>query len=142
MKWKMKNYILFTLLLIIVSCKPDKPDNKLMGNWYGFDTDSAYYELYIKDTLIILNHENLGLAEYVYELDDNKLITTTPLFFERVWNVDSLTDSTFVISDTLGVHHFQKMHVDVDYFQSMSDSLQYYRFREDFVARNPKLKID
>lgn len=142
MRIKLKLYILFALLMGFVACKSDRSENKLLGNWYGFDMDSAYYELYIEDTLIILNHEKLGLAEYVYERDENRLITTTPLFFERVWNLDTLTDSTIVISDTLEVHRFQRLQLDIDFFSSIKDSLEYYRFRQDFIARNPKTKTD
>ncbi|EOZ92286.1 hypothetical protein A33Q_4379 [Indibacter alkaliphilus LW1] len=112
----------------------------LLGNWFGFDTDSTYYELYIGDTVIVLNHEKLGIAEYVYEKDGNKLITTTPLFFERVWNLDTLTDTTIVISDTLEVHQFRRLDLDIDFFKSSKDSTEYYRFRQDFIARNPKQK--
>ncbi|TVP50582.1 MAG: hypothetical protein EA341_07205 [Mongoliibacter sp.] len=142
MRLKLKIYVIAALLLGTAACKADKSDNKLLGNWYGFDADSAYYELYIKDTLIILNHEKLGIAEYVYEKDGDKLITTTPLFFERVWSLDTLTDSIVVISDSLGVRKFQRMDIEVDFFKSLNDSTEYYRFRENFVLRNPKFKTD
>ncbi|MBW3469012.1 hypothetical protein [Arthrospiribacter ruber] len=137
---KQFKYFMWSIFLTFLACKPEKTDNRLLGNWYGFDADSSYYELYISDTVIILNHEKLGLAEYVYEKDGDKLVTTTPLFFERVWNLDSLTDSTVVISDTLEVHHFFKMHYEVDYFSSLRDSIEFYRFREAFITRNPRIK--
>jgi hypothetical protein len=142
MRLKLKIYVIAALLLGTAACKADKSDNKLLGNWYGFDADSSYYELYIKDTLIILNHEKLGIAEYFYEKDGDKLITTTPLFFERVWSLDTLTDSTVVISDSLGVRKFQRMDIEVDFFKSLNDSMEYYRFRENFVLRNPKFKTE
>lgn len=139
---KQLKYVVGLFFLILMACKPEKSENRLLGNWYGFDADSSYYELYISDTVIILNHEKLGLAEYVYEKDEDKLVTTTPLFFERVWNLDTLTDSIVVISDTLETHHFFKMIDEIDYFSSLKDSLEFYQFREAFITRNPKSKSD
>ncbi|MGY6744387.1 MAG: hypothetical protein ACXIUQ_16725 [Cecembia sp.] len=127
--------ILF-LFLAFSACKREKQDeNPLAGNWYGFDSDSLYYELYISDTLIILNHETMGIAEYGYERDGDKLITTTPLFFERVWTFEELNDSLFIISDTLEKHHYKKLDITHDFFKSIGDSLALQQFKEEFIAR-------
>lgn len=127
-------YILFFTLLV-VSCKKKVEENPLLGNWYGFDGDSIYYELYISEEVIVLNHENQGLAEYAYERHDDKLITVTPLFFERVWTFKELNDSVFVITDTLERHHYKRLQIPHDFFKSLSDSTELQEFKEAFVAR-------
>ncbi|RZS95944.1 hypothetical protein [Cecembia calidifontis] len=126
--------ILF-IFFLLVSCKKEESSNGLIGNWYGFDPDSLYYELYISDTLIILNHENMGLVEYTYERDGQRLITTTPLFFERVWNLETLNDSIFIIRDTLETHLYRRLDISPGFFESMNDSAGYYSFKEGFMER-------
>jgi hypothetical protein len=128
-------YILF-LAFLVVSCKKEKEENLLVGNWYGFDSDSIYYELYISEDLIVLNHENLGLAEYSYEKVGDKLITVTPLFFERVWTFQDLNDSVFVITDTLEKHHYKRLHISHDFFKSIQDSIELQQFKDAFIARH------
>ena len=128
------------IFLFMVSCKTDKPKNELEGNWYGFDSDSSYYELYISDTLIILNHENMGIAEYLYHRDGDKLITTTPLFFERVWTLEDLSDSIFILSDTLETHHYHRILEPLNFFESIYDSLDYISFKEKFSERTKKYR--
>ncbi|MFC0261461.1 hypothetical protein [Fontibacter flavus] len=135
------SFILF-IIILLASCKPKTEPNLLLGNWYGFDQDSAYYELYISDSLIILNHENMGFAEYSYKKDGTKLITTTPLFFERVWNLDSVNDSIFILSDTLETHHYYRIDTPMDFFGSLKDSMEFAGFKEGFISRNQKHKND
>lgn len=121
---------------MLSACKRETPEeNPLSGNWYGFDADSLYYELYISDTMIILNHETMGIAEYVYERDGNRLITTTPLFFERIWTFEELNDSLFIISDTLERHHYKKLDIPHDFFKSVGDSIALQDFKEAFIMR-------
>lgn len=126
--------ILF-IFILLVACKKEESKNELIGNWYGFDGDSLYYELYISDTLIILNHENMGLAEYTYERDGQRLITTTPLFFERVWNLETLNDTIFILRDTLETHHYRRLNISPGFFESMNDSIGFFSFKEGFLAR-------
>jgi hypothetical protein len=135
---KTKLFHLLFVFLFLLSCKPDKPKNELEGNWYGFDSDSLYYELYISDTLIILNHENMGIAEYMYERDGNKLITITPLFFERIWDLDEVSDSFFILSDTLETHRYHRINEPFDFFGSITDSLGYISFKEKYSERIKK----
>ncbi|MFD2200224.1 hypothetical protein [Shivajiella indica] len=123
------------IFLFLGSCKDNKPKNELEGNWYGFDSDSSYYELYISDTLIILNHENMGFAEYIYKRDGNRVITTTPLFFERVWTLKDINDTLFILSDTLETHHYHRLMEPIDFFGSIVDSLEYISFKEKFSER-------
>ena len=126
---------LMFIFIFLASCKSDKPKNELEGNWYGFDADSSYYELYISDTLIILNHENMGIAEYSFQKEGNRLITTTPLFFERVWTIEDLNDSVFVISDTLETNYYRKIFEPLDFFGSIQDSLKFSNFKGNFSER-------
>ncbi len=138
----MRTKILIILFLFIsfTSCKKEKEDNPLVGNWFGFDSDSLYYELYITDTIIILNHESMGIAEYGYEKDGKKLITITPLFFERFWAFEELNDSVFIISDTLERHHYRKLEIPIDFFKSIQDSVEMQNFKEGFAERLSKFK--
>ncbi|PSL01953.1 hypothetical protein [Cecembia rubra] len=131
--------ILF-IFILFVSCKKEESKNELLGNWYGFDSDSMYYELYISDTLIILNHENLGIAEYTYLRDGQRLITTTPLFFERIWDLESLNDSSFTIKDTLETHHYKRLNIPAGFFESMNDSTGFFTFKEGFLERTQSHK--
>jgi len=136
-----KILIILFLFISITSCKKGiEEENAMVGNWYGFDTDSLYYELYITDTLIILNHESMGIAEYRYQKDGEKLITTTPLFFERIWTFEELNDSVFIISDTLERHHYRKMQIPIDFFNSIGDSVEMQQFKESFLQRTNKFR--
>lgn len=135
-----KIFIILFLFIAFTSCKKEKEENPLVGNWYGFDTDSLYYELYITDTLIILNHESMGIAEYGYEKDGERLITITPLFFERLWTFEELNDSVFIISDTLERHHYRKLEIPIDFFKSIQDSVEMHYFKEGFVQRLGKYR--
>lgn len=133
--------ILF-IFILLASCKPKTEPNRLLGNWYGFDQDSAYYELYITDTLIILNHESMGFTEYTYEKDGTKLTTTTPLFFERIWNLDSVNDSIFILSDTLETNYYYRINTPLDFFGSLKDSMEFVGFKEGFISRYQNHKND
>lgn len=137
-----KLILISIVLLACISCKPSGPSNELIGNWYGFDSDSSYHELYINDSLMILNHEKLGLAEYVYEKEGSRIITTTPLFFERTWKLQEVNDSSFTLSDTSATYRYARLEGEVDFFESAQDSLEFFRFRDGFVTRHQRFKLN
>lgn len=130
------------VLLTCIRCKPSGPANELVGNWYGFDSDSSYHELYINDTMMILNHEKLGLAEYYYQKNGNRIITTTPLFFERTWKLEQVNDSSFTLSDTTSIYRYSRLEGEVDFFESAQDSLEFFKFRDGFVTRHQRFKLN
>lgn len=137
-----KIIIISILFIACISCKQSGPANELIGNWYGFDADSSYHELYINDTMMILNHEKLGLAEYIYEKTGNRIITTTPLFFERTWKLNEVNDSSFTLSDTTSTYRYARLDGDVDFFESAQDSLEFFKFRDGFVTRHQRFKFN
>lgn len=121
--------------LIIISCGEKKTENPLLGNWYGFEQDSTYYELYINDTLIVLNHENIGPIGYDYLVQDHILIVSNAAGMERIWQMTEVEKEFFTIKDSLETISYFKINVPLDFFKSIQDSLLYAEFKEGFSSR-------
>jgi hypothetical protein len=76
----------FVQMLFVTEC--GKPN--LKGNWYFFDKDSLYIEVYINDSFVTLNHPLAGLATNQYlekngsiVLSDNQLPVDTIKILRR-----------------------------------------------------------
>lgn len=123
------------LVLVLISCGEKEKDNPLMGNWYGFEQDSTYYELYINDTLIVLNHESIGPIGYDYFVQDNILIVSNAAGMERVWQMTAVEDDYFTLIDSLETITYFKIDLAQDFFKSIQDSLSYVEFQEGFTFR-------
>ncbi|WP_194972831.1 hypothetical protein [Aquiflexum lacus] len=121
--------------LVLISCGEKEKDNPLFGNWYGFEQDSTYYELYINDTLIVLNHESIGPIGYDYFVQDNILIVSNAAGMERVWQMTAVEDDYFTLIDSLETITYFKIDLAQDFFKSIQDSLSYVEFQEGFTFR-------
>jgi hypothetical protein len=121
--------------LVLVSCGEKEKDNPLLGNWYGFEQDSTYYELYINDTLIVLNHESIGPIGYDYFVQENILIVSNAAGMERVWQMTAVEDEYFILVDSLETITYFKIDLAQDFFKSIQDSLSYVEFQEGFTSR-------
>jgi hypothetical protein len=121
--------------LVIFSCGEKENDNPLLGNWYGFEQDSVYYELYINDTLIVLNHEIIGPIGYDYLIQENILIVSNAAGMERIWQMTELDEKSFTIKDSLETITYFKMEIPLDFFNSIQDSITYATFKDGFALR-------
>lgn len=121
--------------LVLISCGEKEKDNPLLGNWYGFEQDSTYYELYINDTLIVLNHESIGPIGYDYFVQENILIVSNAAGMERVWQMTAVEKDYFSIRDSLETITYFKIDLPLDFFKSIQDSLSYVEFKEGFSSR-------
>jgi hypothetical protein len=121
--------------LVVFSCGEKEKDNPLLGNWFGFEQDSTYYELYINDTLIVLNHENIGPIGYDYFIEENILIVSNAAGMERIWQMTEVEEKSFTIKDSLETITYFKMEIPLDFFNSIQDSISYAAFKEGFTAR-------
>lgn len=127
--------------MIIFSCGKKENDNPLLGNWFGFEQDSTYYELYINDTLIVLNHENIGPIGYDYQIQDSILIVSNAAGMERIWQMTKIDQELFSIKDSLESITYYRMNTPIDFFNSIKDSISYAIFKEEFTARFEDRKL-
>lgn len=130
------------LVLAIFSCGEKEKDNPLLGNWYGFEQDSVYYELYINDTLIVLNHEIIGPIGYDYLIQENILIVSNAAGMERIWQMTEVGEKSFTIKDSLEIITYFKMEIPLDFFSSIQDSITYATFKDGFALRYQERKGD
>ncbi len=128
--------------LVIISCGERDKNNALLGNWYGFEQDSTYYELYINDTLIVLNHENIGPIGYDYHVQENILIVSNAAGMERIWQITEIEKELFTIKDSLETITYFKIDIPLDFFESIKDSISYVEFKERFSLRYLDKKAD
>lgn len=130
-----------TILLVILasntallSCKPDGKQ-QIQGDWYSFDKDSAYFELYINDTMIVLNQFQNGPVGYDYAVEGNKLIVSNAAGMERIWRVAEIRSETMKLSDSLESLHYSRLKLSKSFFNSLADSLSFREFSENFKTR-------
>lgn len=133
-----KNSVFWVLGLVVsvylVSCG-QKEKNPLLGNWYAFEQDSTYYELYINDTLIVLHNNNIGPIGYDYMVKENLLYISNAAGMERIWKMNEITDNYFIIEDRLESIKYYRLDLPVDFFVSIQDSVTYAEFKMGFASR-------
>lgn len=128
---------LFVGLLVSISffsCN-QKEKNPLLGNWYGFEKDSTYYELYINDTIIVLNNYNTGPIGYEYITKENMLYVSNAAGMERIWKMTEINEDYFVIEDRLESIKYYRLDLPLDFFVSIQDSVTYAEFKIGFTSR-------
>ena len=75
---KLINFLFFTLALgLLNTCSFNKSKSSIIGNWYFFDKDMNYKELYIDNSYITLCDEKLMTYTYKYTLVDDSLFINT-----------------------------------------------------------------
>lgn len=120
---------------LISSCNFTQTKNPMLGNWYGFEEDSTYYELYVNDTLIVLHHHQIGPIGYDYAIDGNLLVVSNDAGMERIWQVSEELKDTFTLTDSLESIRYSKLELPKDFFLSIKDSLSYREFKKEFLNR-------
>jgi hypothetical protein len=136
-KIKKPSFFLFLGLLVsisLLSCN-QKEKNPLFGNWYAFEQDSTYYELYVNDTLIVLNNENIGPIGYDYMIKENMLYISNAAGMERIWKMNEISDNYFIIEDRLESIKYYRLDLPLDFFVSIQDSSAYGAFKNAFNLR-------
>lgn len=137
------NHVFYTKALVIgmmsififSSCNFNKNVNPLFGNWYGFEQDSTYYELYVNDTLIVLHHHNIGPIGYDYQIDENHLVVSNEAGMERVWQVLDESKDAFTLRDSLEYIRYIRLDLSEDFFKSIQDSISYQEFKKGYLKR-------
>lgn len=122
-------------IFIFPSCNFNKNKNPLLGNWYGFEQDSTYYELYVNDTLIVLHHHHIGPIGYDYQIDENLLVVSNEAGMERVWQVLDESKDAFTLRDSLESIRYLRLELSEDFFKSIQDSLSYQDFKKGYLKR-------
>jgi hypothetical protein len=118
----------------LLSCS-QKEKNPLLGNWYAFEQDSTYYELYVNDTLIVLNNDNIGPIGYDYLVKENLLYISNAAGMERIWKMNEISDNYFIIEDSLESIKYYQLDLPLDFFASIQDSVTYAEFKKGFASR-------
>lgn len=133
-----KNSVFWALGLVVsvslLSCG-QKEKNPLLGNWYAFEPDSTYYELYVNDTLIVLNNDNIGPIGYDYMIKENMLYISNDAGMERIWKMNEISDNYFIIEDRLESIKYYRLDLPIDFFLSIQDSVSYAEFKMGFGSR-------
>lgn len=120
------------------ACNFSNNKNRMQGNWYGFEEDSTYYELYVTDSLIVLHHHEIGPIGYDYRVEDNLLVVSNEAGIERIWRITEDTDDSFTLTDSLESIRYSRMEIPKDFFLSIRDSLSYSEFKKEFLERFSK----
>lgn len=141
---KIKKTSVFLVLGLLVSISLNscnqKEKNPLLGNWYGFEQDSTYYELYVNDTLIVLNNNNIGPIGYDYMIKENMLYISNDAGMERIWKMNETSDNYFIIEDRLEYIKYYRLDLPLDFFASIQDSSTYGAFKNAFYSRSNENK--
>jgi hypothetical protein len=128
---------LFTLAIafILLSCQSSNQE-KIKGDWYSFESDSTYFELYINDTMIVLNNENYGPVGYDYEVKGDKLFVSNSVGMERVWTMEEISSESMKLTDSLESLRYLRLDLGKSFFNSLSDSISFREFLEDYATRS------
>lgn len=122
-------------VFIFSSCNFNKNKNPMLGNWYGFEKDSTYFELYVNDTLIVLHHHHIGPVGYDYNVDEGFLVVSNVAGMERVWQVLDESKDAFTLKDSLESIRYSRLDLSDDFFKSIQDSITYQSFKKEFLNR-------
>lgn len=107
----------------------------MIGNWYGFEEDSTYYELYVNDSLIVLHHPQIGPIGYDYHIEGNLLVVSNEAGMERIWQVLDDTKDAFTLTDSLESIRYTRLDLPIGFFKSIQDSVAYQEFKKGFLNR-------
>ncbi|MCH6201942.1 hypothetical protein MMU07_20355 [Aquiflexum sp. LQ15W] len=125
-------------IFMFSSCSFTETKNPMLGNWYGFEMDSTYYELYVNDSLIVLHHHQIGPIGYDYHVEGNLLVVSNEAGMERIWQVSEGNYDTFTLTDSLESIRYKRLDLPKDFFLSIKDSLSYSEFKKEFLNRYSK----
>ncbi|MCF1752497.1 hypothetical protein [Mariniradius sediminis] len=121
-------------VFLLLSCNASEKD-QIQGDWYSFDKDSVYFELYINDTMIVLNQPQIGPVGYDYEVKDDRLIVSNSVGMERIWKLEEITSASMTMSDSLERLQYFRLNVGKSFFNSLVDSASFREFSENFNTR-------
>ena len=89
-----------TILIIIslcLNCSPSK--NEIIGNWFFFENDSAYVEVYFDSTTVVMKDILSGRIFYHYDITEDSLF----LWFSSNQEVYNLGQVNFISEDKLAL---------------------------------------
>jgi hypothetical protein len=121
-------------VFLLLSCNASEKQ-QIQGDWYSFDKDSVYFELYINDTMIVLNQPQIGPVGYDYEVKDDKLIVSNSVGMERIWKLEEITSASMTLSDSLERLQYSRLNLEKSFFNSLGDSASFRVFSENFNTR-------
>ncbi len=104
------------------------------GNWFTRQQGENYFELYVKENRIVMNHQVYGLMEYSFLKKDSVLYVTNDAF-ERLWVIEALEGDVFKIRDQKDTMEFKRMSLRTDFFEVYEDSAALVQFVDDFNMR-------
>jgi hypothetical protein len=130
---KYRKWILLWIATLGLSCGTST-QKSLDGHWYTRQNDNNYFELYIKENQIIMNHAAYGLEEYSFLKKDSVLYVTNDAF-ERIWVIEALENDHFKIRDNRDTMVFKKLTLGVNFFEVSNDSSSLRQFIDDFKLR-------
>ena len=87
----MKKTLLLTLLLSILSCKPNKYEEKLIGDWYELDGNMKFD--FEKDFVTLFDY---NIQKTIWTADDKKINIKY-----KAWNSNSNSNSNSIINSPL-----------------------------------------
>lgn len=122
-------------VFLFSSCNFKSNKNPILGNWYGYEEDSTYYELYVNDSLIVLHHEQIGPIGYDYQMQGRLLVVSNGAGIERIWQVLDEGKEAFTLTDSLESIRYTRLDLPSDFFQSIQDSVSYREFKKGFQGR-------
>jgi hypothetical protein len=122
-------------VFIFSSCNFNKNKNPMLGNWYGYEADSTYYELYVNDSLIVLHHNQSGPVGYDYRIEDKILVVSNVAGMERVWQILDDNNDEFTLKDSLESIKYYRLDLTEDFFKSVQDSISYQNFKSGYSTR-------
>jgi hypothetical protein len=130
LKW----VILFCILGYFSCSTNSNQELGIEGNWFTRQPGQNYFELYIKENRIVMNHEVYGMMEYSFLRKDSVLYVTNEAF-ERVWVLESLEGDFFKIRDQKDTIEFKRISLGVDFYEVYQDSSSLRQFVDDFNLR-------
>ena len=129
-----ENLAILAIFFLLLSCTASE-NEQIQGDWYSFDKDSAYFELYINDTMIVLNQPNIGPVGYDYEVKDDRLIVSNSVGMERIWKLEKITSASMTLTDILERLQYSRLNLETSFFNSLGDSTSFREFSENFNTR-------
>jgi len=144
----MKNILLFIIIttnLFVSSCVQGQSEKNLTNkNWYYFDEDSFYFEIYIDESKITICDEIIpNCLTFDCILDSNKVFVYDKDSLISTICFDNLKSDQSKIKIYNNWYNVQSLDKKIDFsFENCSNKFFYDEFMEKFINRARKLKTN
>lgn len=95
--------ILFGIFVVASCTQTESIDGDIAGNWYYYDTDSAYIELYFSEELFVYNGEGGFVSPvYFYRISNDSILFSADRQRSNstfLFKISSIKDKEISISD-------------------------------------------